>query len=81
MPSANLSILPHFLFIVEPLQHLINEPFNRRVVPDSLKVVGLCLVYKTGRKSTFSNYRLISILPSFSKIYEKLVYNRRIDYQ
>ena len=33
-------------------------------------------MFKAGDKKTFSNYRLISILSSFSKIYEKAVANR-----
>ena len=37
-------------------------------------------LFKAGDKSIFSNYRPISLLPSFSKILEKLVYNRFIDY-
>ena len=37
-------------------------------------------LFKAGDKSIFSNYRPISLLPSFSKTLEKLVYNRLIDY-
>lgn len=37
-------------------------------------------LFKAGDKSIFSNYTPISVLPFFSKILEKLVYNRLIDY-
>ena len=37
-------------------------------------------IYKKGDKSNFANYRPISILPAFSKIFEKLAYNRIINF-
>ena len=40
------------------------------------KVAKVCPVFKNGDKNQFCNYRPISILPSFSKIFEKAVFNR-----
>ena len=37
-------------------------------------------LFKSGDKSTFTNYRPISILPAFSKILERIVYNRILSY-
>ena len=45
-----------------------------------LKIARVVPLFKAGDKSMFSNYRPISVLTSFSKILEKLVYNRLIDY-
>ena len=45
-----------------------------------LKIARVVPLFKAGDKSTFSNYRPIYFLTSFSKILEKLVYNRLIDY-
>jgi len=39
-----------------------------------------CPVYKDGDKDTFSNYRPISVIPSFTKIYEKAVFNSLLSY-
>ena len=50
------------------------------MVPVELKIARVVPLFKAGDKSIFSNYRPISVLPSFSKILEKLVYNRLIDY-
>jgi sarcosine oxidase/L-pipecolate oxidase len=33
-------------------------------------------LYKEGNKESISNYRPISLLPSFSKILEKVIFNR-----
>ena len=46
----------------------------RRVV--DLKVPN----FKTGDADTFTNYRPISILSSFSKIYERVLYNRLAEF-
>ena len=59
--------------IAEPLSELINKSFLTGSFPDRLKIAKVCPVFKNGDKRLFSNYRPISILPSFSKIYEKVV--------
>ena len=46
------------------------------IVPDDIKIAKVCYVYKNGDKNVISNYRPISVLPSFSKVFEKLVCNR-----
>ena len=50
------------------------------MVPVELKIARVVPLFKAGDKSIFSNYRPISVLPSFSKILEKLLYNGLIDY-
>jgi hypothetical protein len=50
------------------------------VVPDDLKVAKIIPIYKSDDKRTISNYRPISVLLTFSKILEKLVYNRLLDF-
>ena len=62
--------------IAEPLSCLINCSFRTGRFPDNLKVAKVCPIFKNGSENEFSNYRPISILPSFSKIYEKVAYNR-----
>ena len=37
-------------------------------------------VYKSGDAMSLNNYRPVSILPFFSKILEKLVYNRLLSF-
>jgi len=67
-------------YIAEPLAKIINHSFASGTVPDSLKIARVCPIFKTGDPSDFTNYRPISILPSVSKIFEKLVYNRLLTY-
>ena len=50
------------------------------MVPAELNIARVVPLFKAGDQSIFSNYRPISVLPSFSKIKENRVYNRLIDY-
>ena len=66
--------------ISSPLAHIFNLSITSGTVPMELKIARVVPLFKAGDKSTFSNYRPIYFLTSFSKILEKLVYNRLIDY-
>ena len=66
--------------IAKPLSHIINLSFSFGIVPDQLEISRVIPLFKSGSKSSFDNYRPISILPSFSKILEKAFYNRLYSY-
>ena len=63
-----------------PLLHIFNTSLSTGIFPDELKMAKVLPIYKKGNKNTMSNYRPISILPCFSKVLEKVVYNRLYDY-
>jgi hypothetical protein len=48
--------------------------------PDRLKFSEIKPIYKTGNKTLISNYRPISLLPVFLKIFEKIIYKRLYDH-
>ncbi|MFZ2538340.1 MAG: reverse transcriptase family protein [Oscillospiraceae bacterium] len=60
----------------EVLAHVNNESMQDGKCPDSLKIAKVVPIYKAGDALTVSNYRPISILPTFSKITEKIIYSR-----
>lgn len=60
--------------------HIINNSFVTGVVPDNLKIAKIIPIYKSGNINVFNNYRPISILPTLSKIMEKIVCNRLVIY-
>ena len=60
---------------VEPITVLNNNSFHHRIFPDELKLARVVPIFKSGDSSNINNYRPISILPFFSKIYERLMYN------
>ena len=48
--------------------------------PDPLKIAKVIPIYKGDDEQMVQNYRPISILPFFSKIYEKIIYNHIINF-
>ena len=66
--------------IAEPLSALINKSFECGIVPEQLKIARVCSVFKYGDQTDFTNYRPIFVLPAFSKIFEKLVHTRLMNY-
>ena len=59
-----------------PLSAIFNISLSAGIVPEQLKLAKVIPVFKNGTKENVSNYRPISILPVFSKILERAVYNR-----
>ena len=64
---AKTSVLP-------VLTHLINLSLDHGVFPKALKIARVVPLHKGGKKDDPSNRRPISILPFFSKVYEKVVH-------
>ena len=62
--------------IASPLAHLMKMSFTSGCVPCGLKIARVLPIFKCDDRNEFSNYRPISILPCFSKIMERLMYNR-----
>ena len=62
------------------LTKLFNDSIRQGVFPDVLKIAHVVPIHKSGSKHKFSNYRPISILSSFSKIFEKCLYNQISSY-
>ena len=63
-------------YIAKPLSYLINNSFQTGEFPDKLKHAKVIPIFKAGDHACFSNYRPISILPAFSKIFEKALVSR-----
>ena len=62
------------------LMNILNLSLNPGLFPDSMKVTKVTPIFKKGEKSGISNYRPISVLPCFSKILKRIMYNRLYDY-
>ena len=52
----------------------INSPIKSSVFPSCLKFADVATLHKKGRKDAKQNYRLVSILPSLSKNYDRSIY-------
>ena len=58
------------------LFHVFNVSIEQGIFPDSLKIAKVIPIFKFSDKDNVSNYRPISILPVFSKVLERIMYNR-----
>jgi hypothetical protein len=63
-------------YISIPLNYICNRIFTTGVFPDRLKYAIIRPIFKKGNKKDICNYRPISILTSFSKIFEKVMQTR-----
>ena len=64
--------------IAKPLTRLINSSFENGLFPDELKIV--IPIFKNCDKKDTINYRPISVLTFFSKIFEKTMYNHLLSF-
>ena len=53
---------------------------NTGIYPDELKIAKIKPIFKKGDNKDFTNYRPISLLPSISKIFERVIYNQLYSY-
>ena len=67
---------PHIAVIAPQLADIINCSLNYGIVPQAIKIAKVVPIFKKGESDNPANYRPISILPFFSKFYEKVMYDR-----
>jgi Notch-like protein len=67
-------------YISSPLTKLCNRILSTGVFPDYLKYSEILPLFKSGSKDKIDSYRPISLLLSFSKIFEKLILHRLISH-
>ena len=76
-----MSIIKRSVYsISSPLTHIVNLSIIHGIFPNELKIARVVPIFKPGDKALFSNFRPISVLPCFSKILERIIYNRIINY-
>ena len=62
------------------LFEIFKASFEEVIFPEKLKIAKVIPVFKKGDKENVENYRPISILPVFSKVLERIIYNRLYEY-
>lgn len=66
--------------IADILTYIINLSFENGCFPESLKKSIVKPIYKKGDKSSMSNYRPITLIPIFAKIFEKAMHKRLLEF-
>ena len=61
--------------IAKPLKYLFESSLTAGIFPEDWKKANIIPVDKKESKNCLKNYRPISLLPIFSKIFEKLIFN------
>ena len=69
IPASVLKSCSHVF--IEPLVHILDLSFSQGVFPMELKIAKVVPLHKSEDKMLLNNYRPVSILPVFSKIFEK----------
>ena len=66
--------------LTKPLAAIFNLSLSTGKVPNQLKIAKVIPIYKKDDDELFSNYRPVSVLPCFSKILERLIFDRCIEF-
>ena len=66
--------------IVKALTHTINLSLNEGIFPTELKVAKVVPIFKSGDSQLVSNYRPVSVLNSFSKVFESIFSSQLLDF-
>ena len=65
-----------FDFIVGLLRYIFSNSLVQGMFPEEMKIAQITIICKGGEKENIVNYRPISALSRFSKILEKIMYNK-----
>ena len=55
---------------------IFHSSFNEDIFPKQLKVAKVSPIFKVGNMEEVGKYKPISVLPIFSKVLERIMYNR-----
>ena len=66
--------------VVVPLVYLCNLSIDQGVFPKELKLANILPLYKTGDPFLFNKYRPVSVLSILSKVFERIMYSRMLEY-
>ena len=66
--------------LIKPLTLLINQCLHTGIYPSQLKLSRVKPLHKAGDKTQFGNSRPISLLPSLSKIFERVIFDQLLAY-
>ena len=77
LDKISVNIVKQVYDSIEPsLFHIFNLSIKNGQFPNQLKIARVTPIFKSGDECNVANYRPISVLPCFSKVLERIMYNR-----
>ena len=67
-------------YIVQPLTFISNLSLSQGVFPDKMKLANVIPLYKSDDPMYFNHYRPVSLLCILSKVFEKIMYSRLLEF-
>ena len=80
--TAGVDNIPSFFVkdcssaLTEPLLLIFNSSLKSGIFPDKWKLAKVCPILKSGNASDVTNYRAISIICNFAKVFEIILYTQ-----
>ena len=79
--NLHVNVIRHMYHeLKSPLMNIFGQSLSTGIFPDKMKIAKLSPIFKNNKKTTTSNYRPISVLSCFSKILDRIMYNRLYSY-
>ena len=75
------NIISVYKIIKRPLLKIFNDSLLLGIFPQTMKISKVLPFYKSGKKNLMTNYRPISVLSSFSKILERIIFSKKVRFQ
>ena len=66
--------------VIDPITYIINKSLDTGIIPDDFKIAKVIPIYKSSDPSLLKNYHPISLLPAFSKLLEKIMYDKLMSF-
>jgi len=74
-------VIKYVKFLIATLlAHIFNLSCTTGIFPDGLKLARVTPIFKKGSMTDISNYRPISLLNSFSKLFEKIIHAKLVKF-
>ena len=75
--GISMKLLKQIIYcIAPPLEYIFNLSLSNGICPNVFKIAKVIPIHKKDDQKNVTNYRPISLLPSISKVLEKIMYKR-----